>query len=103
MSDADLVSPRDIAVLLGIANQNGRPHAHAIAAILSDIGVKPAKIRGPRKFLYYRSCIQKVRFWFYEEVGIGFNRPVRVGHRTFNVRYLPDDDLSLNDLEEIVA
>ncbi|QYY44726.1 hypothetical protein ACKE5C_18940 (plasmid) [Aneurinibacillus thermoaerophilus] len=103
MSALAVFSVTDIAVVLGIANLQGKPHSRLVSAIISDIGISPVEKRGDKRF-YDESSIDSVRRWFYHEVGIDFEKPVKVGRRYFNARYLPEDDgLSLTDLEEIVA
>lgn len=86
----DLVSCSDIAVRLGVISEKGRPHYMLIGAVLTHLGIRPVA-RAAHAFLYKPEAINKLRQWFYEQVGdIDSDRtfPVDMPNYTYYARFL---------------
>ncbi len=90
--DKQLVSPFEIAERLGIVTKNGNPHGQLIRSVLGELQISYVKRSSSKSFLYDEHCIQQVRWWFYQHVGIDFPDVLHVAGVRYIVRYLPEEE-----------
>ena len=99
-SDDHHLSATDIAALLKIYSEAGRPHAHAVAAIIDKLNIAPSHI-GIIPFgmvgvsiRYDRTVSDAVKEWLDKN-----DYPNKVPYLDFNYHIYYDRQMSLNDYE----